>query len=114
MKRVPPPVAFYLLIAGFLIFAGCATPGIDWNTRIGAYTYDDAITELGVPDRSATLSDGSLVAEWLQARGQAFATSYGFSHSRFRSYDVTQFPDQYLRLVFAPDHRLRQAETFAR
>lgn len=81
---------------------------------MGQFTYDDAIKELGVPDRSATLSDGTIVAEWLQARGQAYANGFAFPRSRFQTYDFTQFPDRYLRLVFSPDLQLVKAEKFAR
>ena len=35
----------------------------------------EAITELGVPDRSATLTDGTTVAEWLTSRGSTFGTA---------------------------------------
>jgi spermidine/putrescine transport system substrate-binding protein len=56
------------LLAAFILVlvVGCATTKIDWNSRIGQYTYDEAIAELGVPDRHAQLTDGSIVAEWLQ------------------------------------------------
>src|SRR5262245_20080627 len=60
--------------------AGCATaPKIDWNSRIGTYTHDQAILELGPPDRAATLTDGSKVVEWLTSRGRTygFVDSYG-------------------------------------
>jgi hypothetical protein len=48
-----------------LLFAGCATHRVDWNTRVGAYTYDQAVTELGPPDKKAALTDGTFVAEWI-------------------------------------------------
>ena len=42
---------------------GCKTaPKIDWNSRVGNYTYDQAVAELGPPDKSAKLSDGKTVA----------------------------------------------------
>lgn len=96
------------------LLAGCATNKIDWNSRTGNYTYDEAITELGVPDRSATLSDGTVVAEWLSVRGGMYGNFYTFPGSRFQSYDINQFPDRYLRLVFGPDKKLLRAEKFAR
>jgi hypothetical protein len=101
-------------ILALLFIAGCATNRIDWNSRIGAYTYDQAIMELGVPDRSATLSDGTIVAEWLRMRGGAYGTVHRFGYSRFESYDVNTMPDSFLRLVFGPDKRLVRSETFAR
>jgi hypothetical protein len=97
-----------------LFLAGCATNRIDWNTRVGNYTYDEAITELGVPDRTATLTDGTLVAEWLVSRGPAYATYHGSPGWRFQAFDINQFPDRYTRLVFGPDKRLLRAEKFAR
>jgi hypothetical protein len=48
-----------------MLLAGCVTHRIDWNSRVGAYTMDQAITELGPPDKQARLSDGRLVAEWI-------------------------------------------------
>jgi hypothetical protein len=48
-----------------LLLAGCATHRVDWNARIGVFTYDQAVTELGPPDKKATLTDGTMVAEWV-------------------------------------------------
>jgi hypothetical protein len=47
-----------------LLFAACATNKINWDTRVGNYTYDQALAELGPPDKMAMLSDQSKVAEW--------------------------------------------------
>ncbi|HEV8542574.1 MAG TPA: hypothetical protein VGR78_09295 [Verrucomicrobiae bacterium] len=105
-------LCFSLGLIAFL--TGCATNRIDWNTRVGHYTYDQAIRELGVPDRSATLSDGTAVGEWLQRRGGAYGTTSGFGYHHFGSYDIYQFPDSYLRLVFGPDGQLQKVERFAR
>src|SRR3954466_15923409 len=91
-----------LLIAGF-VFAGCATNKINWNARVGQYTLDDAIRELGVPDRSATLTDGTVVGEWLRARGVVYGSVNRFGYSHIDTFDINQFPDSYLRLVFGPD-----------
>ena len=43
MKRIPTLFALLLLV-----LSGCATTKIDWNSRVGNYTYDNAIAELGV------------------------------------------------------------------
>ncbi len=102
---------FLFLLVLFL--TGCATK-IDWSSRVGRYNYDDAIRELGVPDRSAMLSDGSTVAEWLRRRGGAYGTVHGFGYSRLDTFDINQFPDSYVRLIFGPDHQLVKAENFAR
>jgi hypothetical protein len=48
-----------------LLLSGCLGPRVDWNTRIGHYTYDQAVVELGPPDKTARLNDGRTVAEWV-------------------------------------------------
>lgn len=111
--------ALLSLLAVLLVGTGCATTRtVDWNSRIGVYTYDQAVLEMGVPERQATLSDGTIVAEWLQYRGSSYAThmTYPFSYrySRFHMYDVHQFPDRYLRLIFGPDLLLNRVEQAAR
>lgn len=101
-----------LLVA---LFAGCATtPKIDWKTRVGTYSYDEAISELGVPDRSATLSDGTVVGEWLRRRGTTYLGVNDFPGSHLHTYDLNRFPDNYLRLVFGPDRKLVRAENFVK
>ena len=52
-----------LLIALFIV--GCATHSVDWNARVGVFTFDQAVTELGPPDKQAKLTDGTTVAEWI-------------------------------------------------
>ncbi|MGZ8899516.1 MAG: hypothetical protein ACXW3Z_05420 [Limisphaerales bacterium] len=111
MRKLPALLSF-VTIATLLL--GCATTRVDWNSRVGQYSYDDAVSEMGVPDRQATLSDGSIVAEWLERRGGAYGTSYHSRYSRFHTYDVHEFPDRYLRLNFGPDRQLARAGNFAR
>lgn len=104
--------AVFSLLALTVILVGCATTKIDWNSRIGQYTYDEAIAELGVPDRHAQLTDGSIVAEWLRRRGGTYGTTFGPRWSR--SIDFHEMPDSYLRLIFGPDMKLVRAGNFAR
>lgn len=98
-----------------LAVAGCATHRIDWDARIGSYTYDNAIRELGPPDKSARLSDGSTVADWVTSRGYRSATAYGggwYPYGPYGwagpSYVVVDppSPDRILRLTFDPEGRL--------
>lgn len=62
----------------FLSFVtGCqTTPPVDWSSRIGAYSYDDAVIELGPPDRTTLISTGR-VAEWLTGRRSTPRFSFG-------------------------------------
>src|SRR5580692_3581299 len=66
----------FMLIVAFL--TGCkSTPPIDWNGRIGTYTYDQAVTDLGPPDKQAKLDDGKTVAEWITHHGGGGGLSFG-------------------------------------
>ena len=63
------------------LLGACTTrPGIDWNSRMGVYTYDEAVAEYGPPDKSAQLSDKSTVAEWLTRKGDYRMHSYGYGY----------------------------------
>ena len=69
-------LAIFTLITSFLI--GCkSTPTIDWNSRVGTYTYDQAVTDLGPPDKQAKLTDGYTVAEWITQRRGGSGLSFG-------------------------------------
>jgi hypothetical protein len=66
--KMNPAVKFSLpvilsLVAAFL--AGCATtPPIDWNSRVGHYTYNQALGDFGLPNRQSRLSDGKVLSSW--------------------------------------------------
>jgi hypothetical protein len=112
---------FLVALVGVLL-AGCATtPRIDWAARVGHYTYDQAVTELGPPGKSARLSDGSRVAEWLERPAEVFVTpdpyfiGPGGCWAPFPpSYSVTRQPARYLRLTFGPDGKLTQVQRLVR
>jgi len=106
-----------------LLLAGCATNRIDWASHVGNYTFDQAVTEIGPPDKQARLGDGTMVAEWLTRRGyrHGFATTpyasgypYGYCWPVYPSYVETYSPDYYLRLTFGPDGRLTAWKKLAR
>ena len=61
-------IRFLSLLLTALFLVGCASKKIDWSTRLNNYTYDQAVVELGPPDKSAKLSDGTTIAEWYQHR----------------------------------------------
>lgn len=111
-KRPPGAVlAVLTLVLGFgFLQVGCrTTPKIDWAARVGHFTFDQAVLELGPPDKSATLTDGTTVAEWLTDRGFQGVTYrspmyYGpYSHGPFvEYYGHPQAPDYFIRLTFNP------------
>lgn len=59
-------LASVVLVA--LLLVACASKKIDWGTRVDSYTYDQAVVELGPPDKAAKLSDGTTIAEWYERR----------------------------------------------
>ena len=101
-----------------LVLAGCVTtPKIDWPARVGNYTCDQAVLELGPPDKQAALADHTLVAEWLTQRGQPrtfISTGIAYGSYSPRIVDTVVTPDLYLRLTFGADGRLQAWKRFAR
>ena len=115
MKAIVP-IAFTALL-----LAGCVTPKIDWAARVGNYTYDQAVMELGPPDKSAKLSDGATVAEWLTQRGQVvsapepcFLPPGCYFGPLTPMYSETYVPARFLRLAFDSNGKLKTWKVFAR
>ena len=81
MKSLPAShrailISLLLAMVGFL--AGCATtPKVDWTARMGEYTYDQAVNELGPPTKQTKSAEGKTIAEWI-ARTPT-STGYGAS-----------------------------------
>ena len=74
IRRLTCFLGVFSLIA---LLSGCkTTPPIDWGSRVGVYTYDEAVLELGPPDRTSLISTGR-VAEWLTSRNTTPRFSFG-------------------------------------
>ena len=104
---------------------GCATrPKVNWDARVGNYTYDQAVVELGVPDKYQKLSDNSAVAEWALRHYSPDYVTYGFSGGYWGhgwvspgiGYGYPTGPDytHWLRLVFGPDGKLAMHNEYDR
>ena len=108
-KQIGPAARTVAALWLALLLAGCATvPPIDWSARVDHYTHDRAVADMGPPDKSARLTDGVLVAEWLVQRGHAHTyvlPSAGYSYQRV---DVLPPRDRFLRLTFGADGKLRE------
>jgi len=99
-----------------LSLAGCATQKTDWNSRVGSYTYDQAVAEMGPPDKQTKLSDGKTVAEWITRRSGGSGLSIGVGGGSYGSHSgmgvgVSQSVgsgggDRGLRLMFDTDGKL--------
>ena len=114
-------VWFFVLIA--LVVSGCSTTKkIDWTSRVGNYTYDQALMEFGPPDKSAKLEDGTLIADWVTQRGYPQTwVNYGYPYRRgyffyptYADTYTTYMPDYILRLTFGGDGKLRAWKKFTR
>ena len=106
-----------LLVIVGSVLAGCATQRTDWKTRIGNYTYDQAVEDYGPSDKHEKLADGTVVADWLVRRGHNVVNPQpylvrpdGFGPAA--PYNTTYVPDYFMRLIFGPDGRLKGYKNF--
>jgi len=114
-NRIRMPLLLGCFLA--LLLAGCSsTPKVDWNSRVGTFPYDQAVAEMGPPDKSAKLTDESTVAEWFIKRGSSVSFGvgtgfYGGGSSVGVGQTVTTSPaGEYLRLTFGADGKLTRWE----
>jgi hypothetical protein len=100
--------AWLWLAALCLLLGGCATSSkVTWENRIGSYSFDQAVLDYGPPDKSATLTDGTKVHEWLTSHGNRSAWVYPLgAYSRHYAWSPAS-PDCYLRLSFGPEGKLK-------
>jgi len=91
-----------------LLFAGCASPkpSINWNSRVGHYTYQQALMEFGQPDRQTQLVDGKTEYRWFAEphvppvnSGMANYGNTGFTANQNTGPDYSR----YLQLTFGPN-----------
>jgi hypothetical protein len=118
--RFPAWTPFSSVLLAALVFAGCATQKVDWKSRVGNYTYDQAVHEYGPPDRSAKLEDGSTVADWVVREGRTVVTprpylapADGFGPAG-PAFTETYVPSYYMRLMFGADGNLKEFKNFSR
>ena len=109
-----------LVLFAALVFAGCATgPKIDWAARVGHYSYDQAVLELGPPDKVAKLDSGVIVANWITQRGYAYTTGGAAVYGAYPGtvimpgYTQSYSPTYYLRLTFGTDGKLTEWKKYS-
>jgi hypothetical protein len=125
-ETLAAPLLLILQLGVCVFLTGCAGTKTDWNSRVGIYTYDQAVTELGPPDKSAKLTDGTTVAEWMTRRGYSggsvgFMYGYGYPYHGYPYYHYPPYylaeppsPDYFIRLTFGPDGKLQAYKRVAR
>lgn len=97
----------------FLCGRSALVTKVDWDSRIGSYTFDQAVAEMGPPDKIATLSEGQTIADWVTRNhggGVSFGVGTGFS-SGSTGVGVGQsvgtgYADKVLRLTFDKEKKL--------
>lgn len=123
-------LSFLLLLVAALVLAGCASSSsgstrpakvdprtINWSERIGAYTYDQALTELGKPAVVGE-SSGGKTAEWVLRRTPRMSFGFGVGGGSYGSgggvgvgvgSGVSPPPHgENLRLTFDTDGKLKE------
>jgi hypothetical protein len=101
----------YLWLAIALLIAGCATYQATWDKRVGVFTYDQAVTELGPPDKQAKLTDGQTLAEWISRFNNPGTTGvgngfYGGTTGVGLMQTAPAYRESTLRLTFNTNHVL--------
>lgn len=103
----------FVWVSLLVLAVGCATTKkVDWNERVGTYTFDQAVIELGPPDKQAQTSDGKTVAEWITRRSTGSSVSFGTGFSSGHSAVgightvVGGYREQLIRLTFGADGKL--------
>ena len=101
--------ALLLCWLGLLLgLIGCVTRRVDWTARIGHYTYEQAVADMGPPEDPAKHADGTVVSEWLTDRGYTYThKSPGAEGPFYPTYPSTDTaPSRYLRLTFGTNGQL--------
>jgi hypothetical protein len=90
---------------------------IDWGSRIGTYTYEEALAELGDPNVVSETSDG-MYAEWVLRQSPAVSFGFGFGGVGYGHHSSTGVgvgtsvspppSGEYLHLRFDKDGKLAE------
>ncbi|MGD0207633.1 MAG: hypothetical protein ABSC89_08520 [Verrucomicrobiota bacterium] len=97
------PVILALAVA---FLTGCATPPpVDWDSRVGHYNYNQALSEFGLPNRQSRLSDGKVVSKWFVQPPVGPRFNSGMSYYGNNGFGAGQTPgggynNQMLQLTF--------------
>jgi hypothetical protein len=107
-------------LSALILFAGCVTQKADWPAQVGHYTRDQAITDLGPPHKTAKLTDGTVVDEWLTQSSRVvvapepyFLPPGSYFGPATPVYTESYVPAYFLRLTFGPDGKLKAWKTLA-
>jgi hypothetical protein len=116
-------LAWLSFIVLVLLAGGCASgrramiDDIDWKSRIGNYTYDQALADLGHPNVIGESSEGR-IAEWVLERSPAVSFGIGLGTGSLGHHSSTGVgvgtsvspppSGEYLRLRFDREDKLAE------
>ena len=90
-----------------LLLTNCTTPPkVDWDARVGVFTFDEAVRELGPPEKSTVQADNTKVADWLAARGRSQPAFHSMPDGGVLRTEGLRGMDQVLRLTFTQEGKL--------
>jgi hypothetical protein len=121
MKAMPLFVAALCALA-----TGCASSSksgkpdpktVNWSERIGAYTYEQAVADMGKPAVVGESNDGRS-AEWVLRRSPRMSFGFGVGTGSFGPHSAVgvgvgssvspPLSGEYLQLKFGPDGQLKE------
>jgi hypothetical protein len=92
-----------LLVVWFSVvtfLSGCVTVlPVDWDSRVGHYTYAEAVNELGPPNRQIRLSNGTTEFKWFSPVPGNFGTGMNNGFGPNQNFNPG-FNNRYLLLTF--------------
>jgi len=77
-----------LFIVLALLTGSCASgtkatvENVDWGSRLGTYTFQEALAELGQPDVIGQSAEG-MIAEWVLQQSPGFSFGFGFGSGSY-------------------------------
>jgi hypothetical protein len=111
-------------IVSALLTGSCASGpkaninNIDWRNRIGTYTYEEALAELGEPDVVSESGEGT-IAEWVLRQSPMVSFGFGFGGAGYGPHTSTGVgvgttvspppSGEYLHLRFDMDGKLTES-----
>lgn len=98
-------------ILATLMIAGCVSTPSVWDARVGVFSWEEALAELGEPTRVTELEGGVKSAEWLADQPVRGVSRYDGPPSRDsvapHRDSIAQAPvPRLLQLSFTPDGKL--------
>lgn len=107
-------ILFYPVSLLLLLFISCVSQRAVWDGRVGTYTYDQAVQELGLPESEVKGPAGMRTAEWLVNPGSpgSFGAGSGGTLTMLDRYpspaarSTPPTPSEYLSLTFTADDQL--------